>query len=47
LKKWLYLSEASENFEAVADNIVVAIRMNDQRFGVEPSEKKRKGNPPS
>ena len=39
LKKWLYLKEASEDFETVASDIVDAIRMNDQRFGVEPKEK--------
>jgi hypothetical protein len=43
LKKWLYLTEASEDFETVASDIVEAIRMNDQRFGVEPKERvKRK-----
>jgi hypothetical protein len=39
LKKWLYLPEASEHFETVAEDIVDAIKMNDLRFGVEPSEK--------
>jgi len=39
LKKWLYLPEASENFETVVEDIVDAIKMNDLRFGVEPSEK--------
>jgi hypothetical protein len=39
LKKWLYLPEASENFESDAQEIVEAIRMNDPRFGVEPKEK--------
>jgi hypothetical protein len=39
LKKWLYLPEASESFESVASDIVEAIRMNDQRFGVEPKER--------
>ncbi len=39
LKKWLYLPEASENFESDAQVIVEAIRMNDPRFGVEPKEK--------
>ncbi len=36
LKKWLYLPEASEDFEATAVGIVEAIRLNDPRFGVEP-----------
>jgi len=42
LKKWLYLAEASEDFETVSMNIVEAIRIGDQRFGVEPKERKRK-----
>jgi hypothetical protein len=46
LKKWLYLPEATEDFESSAADIVDAIRMNDERFGVEPKErvsrKKRK-----
>jgi hypothetical protein len=43
LKKWLYLSEATEDFETVASDIVEAVRMNDQRFGVEPQERISKG----
>jgi len=40
LKKWLYLPEATEDFETVASSdIVDAVRMNDQRFGVEPKER--------
>lgn len=42
LKKWLYLPEASEDFESVASDIVETIRINDRRFGVEPKEPKRK-----
>jgi hypothetical protein len=43
LKKWLYLPETYEDFETVASDIVEVIRMNDQRFGVEPRERvKRK-----
>jgi hypothetical protein len=38
LKKWLYLPEATEDFETVASDIVEAVRMNDLRFGVEPKE---------
>jgi hypothetical protein len=41
LRKWLYLSENSEDFETVASAIVEAIRLNDERFGVEPKERKR------
>jgi len=44
LKKWLYLSEASEDFETVASDIVDAVRMNDLRFGVEPQERISKRN---
>ena len=40
LKKWLYLPEASEDFETEAMAIVEEIRMNDPRFGVEPRERK-------
>ena len=36
LKKWLYLPEETEDFETVASDIVEAVSMNDQRFGVEP-----------
>jgi hypothetical protein len=39
LKKWLYLPEATEDFESVASDIVEAVRMNDPRFGVEPQER--------
>jgi hypothetical protein len=46
LKKWMYLPENSEDFEAVASDIVEAVRMNDPRFGVEPKERKpRRINP--
>lgn len=45
LKKWLYLPEASEDFESLAMDIVEKIRIGDQRFGVEPKERKsRKRN---
>ena len=39
LKKWLYLPEATEDFETIASDIVEAVRMNDHRFGVEPKER--------
>jgi len=45
LKKWLYLSESSEDFESVAADIVEAVLRNDPRFGVEPgarSSRKKK-----
>jgi hypothetical protein len=42
LKKWLYLPEASEDFETVSSEIVEAIRIGDLRFGVEPKVRKRK-----
>lgn len=42
LKKWLYLPEASDDFECDAQEIVEVIRMNDPRFGVEPKERVRK-----
>jgi TfoX/Sxy family transcriptional regulator of competence genes len=40
LKKWLYLPENIEDFELVAENIVHAVHKDDERFGVEPKEKK-------
>jgi hypothetical protein len=42
LKKWVYLPEASEDFETSAAEIMEAIRMHDQRFGVEPKERVKK-----
>ncbi len=46
LKKWLYLPESTEDFESEAQDIIEAIRMNDPRFGVEPTEKVRKRKKP-
>lgn len=44
LKKWLYLPQDTEDFESTAAEIVMAVRMNDPRFGVEPKERRsRKG----
>lgn len=42
LKKWLYLPETSEDFETSATELIEAIKLNDQRFGVEPKERVRK-----
>jgi len=39
---WVYLPEASENFETVSPEIVEAIRIGEQRFGFGPKEQKRK-----
>ena len=39
LKKWLYLAENSEDFESTAMDLVEAIRMGDQRIGIEPKER--------
>ena len=39
LKKWLYISQSSEDFESIASDIVEAVRMNDPRLGVEPKER--------
>jgi hypothetical protein len=39
LKKWLYLPESTEDFESDAREIVEAVRMNDPRIGVEPTDK--------
>ncbi|MGD1074761.1 MAG: hypothetical protein ABR903_01580 [Thermodesulfovibrionales bacterium] len=39
LKKWLYLPEASEDFESLAIDLVEAIRLGDQRIGIELKER--------
>jgi hypothetical protein len=36
LRKWLYLPERADGFEAVASEIVRRIEFGDDRFGVEP-----------
>jgi len=36
------LPEASDDFEAISSEIVEIIRMNDQRFGVEPKNGSKK-----
>jgi len=36
------LPEAQQNFVTAAMDIIEAIRIGDQRFGVEPTERKRK-----
>lgn len=36
LKKWLYLPENQEDFESTAMDLVEAIRLGDQRIGIEP-----------
>ena len=46
LKKWLYLPEASEDFETVVQDIVERIRIGDQRLGVEPKERKSRKKKP-
>ncbi|GAB4484294.1 MAG: hypothetical protein OHK006_08240 [Thermodesulfovibrionales bacterium] len=48
LKKWIYLPEASEEFESTSSGVVEAVLRNDRRFGVEPQEKKKrtKKDPP-
>jgi hypothetical protein len=46
LKKWLYLTEASEDFESVSSDIVEAIRIGDQRYGVEPKERRSRKRKP-
>ena len=46
LKKWLYLPEASEDFEADSMDIVERIRTGDHRIGVEPKERKPRRRKP-
>jgi hypothetical protein len=40
LKKWLYLPENSEDFETASSEIIEVIRTGDQRFGIEPKERR-------
>jgi hypothetical protein len=42
LKKWLYLSDSSETFEADAKRLVQRVKARDPRFGIPPSPKKKK-----
>jgi hypothetical protein len=42
LKKWLYLSQSSDDFETIGSDIVEAVRVDDSRFGVEPKERASK-----
>ena len=42
LPKWLYLAEASENFETAAVQLVSLVRQRDSRIGVIPKIKKAK-----
>ena len=46
LKKWMYLAEASEDFETMSTELVEAIRTGDHRFGVEPRERKSRKRKP-
>lgn len=41
LKKWLYLPEASEEFEEVAGALVEAVLGEDERVGIEPATQVR------
>jgi hypothetical protein len=43
LSKWLYLSEAHDDFEPVAAQLVRLARARDPRIGVAPRPKKRRG----
>lgn len=42
LGKWLYLSEARDDFERVARLLVQRVRANDPRLGILPSPKKKR-----
>jgi hypothetical protein len=42
LKKWLYLPESSETFEADAKRLVQRVKARDPRFGIPPSPRKKK-----
>jgi len=43
LPKWLYLSQASSEFEETVQQLVVQVLKNDTRMGVEPAVHGRKG----
>jgi hypothetical protein len=45
LGKWLYLQEASEEFEETAQRLVDGISRDDPRIGVVPKPRKRKTGP--
>ncbi|MFH1497966.1 MAG: hypothetical protein ABII82_09095 [Verrucomicrobiota bacterium] len=45
LKKWLYLPEAHEDFEAVAGRLVTLARQRDPRIGIPPSPRKKRAKP--
>jgi hypothetical protein len=42
LGKWLYLPEAADQFERVAEQLVMLAKQRDPRIGVVPQPKKRK-----
>jgi hypothetical protein len=46
LKKWLYLPESSETFEADARRLVQLIKARDPRIGIPPSPKKKRKTKP-
>jgi len=42
LPKWLYLAESSDEFERVAERLVMLAERRDPRIGVVPKQRKRK-----
>lgn len=42
LPKWLYLREALDEFESVAERLVKKVRSRDERIGVSPKPRKRR-----
>ena len=42
LPKWLYLSEAADDFESAAERLVRLVKRRDARIGVVPQPKRRK-----
>lgn len=47
LSKWLYLSEASDAFEATAQKIIRLAAAGDSRIGIVPRPKKKRRGPPA
>lgn len=42
LPKWLYLPVSHTDFESVAEGVLEAIRLNDERIGIYPKPKKQR-----
>jgi hypothetical protein len=43
LKKWLYIDSRHDDFEPTMERVAEAIARDDQRFGIQPRPRKRRG----